>query len=389
MKANLLGGRVSVSVQPFFLLMVVLFGASLGRNSPGEIALWTAVVAFSVLVHESGHAAVCLAFGSGADVTLHGFGGSTRPRDPSSFGTWKAAALDLAGCAAGAALAAASFGALHAAGAGMLALPRPLFDAAAALVQVNVWFSLFNLLPVAPLDGGKLVQGLLGAGFGVAGRRAGHALGFALGGAAALWFFSRDALYGAFLCGALALGEARALREALSMTAADADPGVRAELGRAAELWSSGRRDDAAAALAALRARTGAGLTHAAATLQLAYYLSLLERDEESLALFKTAPESGMSPAAKRAYADVARRRGDYALALRLGRTNFHDAPGPRTAAAAAVAAAGLGDARETVAWLRTALRKGLARAELDSPEFDGVRSSAEFREFVADLDAP
>jgi Zn-dependent protease len=386
--ARLLGGKVKLSVQPFFWLMAALLGASLGRGSAAEIVLWTVVVAFSVLFHESGHAAVCLAFGSGADIVLQGFGGTTRPRDPSSFGTWKIAALDLAGCAAGGALAAAAAGVLYAENAGKLSLPPLALAAAAALVQVNIWFSLFNLLPVAPMDGGRFVQGLLSARFGVGGRRAGHAVGLVFAGAAALWFYSRGATYGAFLCGVFAVGEGRSFRRALSMTEADGDPSVRAELERASELWSRGRREDAAAALAALRERTGAGVTHAAATLQLAFYLSLLDRDEESLALFKAVSESDMSPAAKRAYADVARRRGDYALALRLGRTNFHDAPGPQTALAAAVAAAGLDDSRETVSWLRTALRKGLAKSELRAPAFDGVRASKEFQEFVSDLDA-
>jgi Zn-dependent protease len=332
-----------------------------------------------------GHAAACLAFGSGADVVLHGFGGATRPRDPSSFGTWRTAALDLAGCAAGGALAAASLGVLRAGGP---SLPPPVVAAAAALFEVNVWLSLFNLLPVGPMDGGRLVQGLLSARFAIAGERAARALGLACGAAAAWWLFSRGAGYGAFVCAALALGEGRQLRRALSMTAADADPAARAELRRASELWGAGRREDAAAALAALRARAGAGLTHEAATLQLAFYLAALGRDEESYALFKSLSESGLFPAAKRAYADVARRRGDYALALRLGRTNFHDAPGPQTAAAAAAAAAGLGDARETVSWLRAALRFGLARSELRSPAFDRVRDSEEFREFLADLGA-
>ena len=93
-----------------------------------------------------------------------------------------------------------------------------------------------------------------------------------------------------------------------------------------------------------------------------------------------------MSPEVKRAYADAAYRRGDFAPALRLGRTNFHNEPGPQTAAAAALAAAGLGDARETVSWLRTAVRLGLDRSELRAKEFDAVRESEEFREFVAGL---
>ncbi|MDD5302912.1 MAG: hypothetical protein PHS14_07345 [Elusimicrobia bacterium] len=385
---RLMGGKVTVRAEPFFWLMAGLFGMSLGRGSTREIVLWTAVVAFSVLVHEFGHAAVCLAFGSGADIVLSGFGGSTRPRDASSFGTWRTAALDLAGCAAGAALAAAAFGVLYAGGAWKAAVPPLALAIAAALVQVNVWFSLFNLLPVMPMDGGRLVSGLLSARWGVNGRRAGHALGLALGAAAALWFYWGGATYGAFLCGAMAVGEGRSLRRSLSMTAADSDETVTSELPRAVELWARGRREEAVAALSALRERTGAGLTYASATLQLAFYLYMMDRVEESYALFKAVSESDMSPAAKRAYADAALRRGDHALALRLGRTNFHDAPGPQTAAAAALAAAGLGDAQETVSWLRTALRLGLARTELRAKEFDAVRGSEEFRDFVAGLRA-
>jgi len=383
---KLFGGKITVSAEPFFWLMTALFGMSLGRGSPREIVLWSAVIGFSVLAHELGHAAVCLACGSGADVTLHGFGGSTRPRDLTVFGTWRTAALDLAGCIAGFALAAVAVGVLYA---GAVFKPRispQTLEVARALVAVNVWFSLFNLLPVSPMDGGKLVSGLLSARWGVSGRRAAHGLGLALGAIAAVWFYRGGAMYGAFICGAMAAGEGRALKRSLSMTAADSDETLTAELPRAAKLFETGRHEEAAAALAALREKTGAGLTHQAATLQLAFYLYLMERAEEAYAMFKLAPEGDMSSAAKRAYADAALQARDFTTALRLGRTNFHDAPGPQTAAAAALAAAGLADARETVTWLRTAMRLGLDRSELQAKEFDAVRRTEEFRDFVAGL---
>ncbi|PIR14943.1 MAG: hypothetical protein COV48_17100, partial [Elusimicrobia bacterium CG11_big_fil_rev_8_21_14_0_20_64_6] len=266
------------------------------------------------------------------------------------------------------------------------AIPPLALAAAAALVQVNIWFSIFNLLPIMPMDGGRLVSGLLRARWGISGQRVAHGLGLALGAGAALWFYWGGGNYGAFICGAMALGEGRALKRSLSMTAIDSDESVTAELPRAVELWSSGRREEAVAVLTVLRERTRAGLTYASATLQLAFFLYLLDRVEESYALFKLVPESDMSPAARVAYADAARRRGDFELALRLGRTNFHDAPGAQAAAATALAAAGLGDARETVAWLRTAVRLGLAKSELRAKEFDAVRATDEFREFVAGL---
>lgn len=381
-----MGGKVTVTAEPFFWLMTGLFGMSLGRGSPRESVLWAAVIGFSVLAHELGHAAVCLAWGKGADIVLHGFGGATRPRDLSRFGTWRTAALDLAGCAAGFAIAAAATGVLYAGAVNKGSLPPGALKVASALVAVNVWFSLFNLLPVSPMDGGKLVSGLLSARWGVKGRRAAHGLGMALGAGAALYFYRGGAMYGAFLCGAMAAGEGRALKRSLSMTAADSDETLTGELPRAVELWDKGRHEEAAAVLVALREKAKAGLTYDAATLHLAFFLYLMERFEESYALFKEAPEGDMSAPIKRAYADAALRGKDFALALRLGRTNFHDAPGPETATAAALAAAGLGDARETVTWLKTAVRLGLDRSELRAREFDAVRGSTEFRELVAGL---
>jgi thioredoxin-like negative regulator of GroEL len=184
----------------------------------------------------------------------------------------------------------------------------------------------------------------------------------------------------------MAAGEAGALKRSLSMTPADSDPAVTAELPRALGLWETGRREEAIKALAALREKAKAGLTYEAATLQLAFFLYLTGRVEESYPLFKAVGESDMPPAAKAAYAEAARRHGDFETALRLGRANFHEAPGADTALEAALAAAGLGDARETAAWLKTAVRHGLDRAELRDKAFDGVRGSEEFREFLDGL---
>lgn len=380
---KLLGGRITVHTEPFFWLMAGLFGFSLGRGSPRESVFWAAVVAFSVLAHELGHAAVCLMWGKGADISLNGFGGATRPRDASRFGTWRTALLDLAGCAAGFAIAALSLGVLYYGAVNKGSVPPEALKVATALATVNVWFSIFNLLPVSPMDGGKLVSGLLSARWGVNGKRAAHGLGLALGGAAALYFYRGGAMYGTFLCGAMAAGEARALKRSLSMTAADSDETLTAEIPRAVELWDKGRHEEAVAVVAALREKTKAGLTYGAATLHLAYFQYLMERYPEAYACFKEAPEGDMSAPLKRAYADAALRQKDFSTALRLGRTNFHDQTGPDTAYAAARAAAGLGDARETATWLKTALRLGLDRNALRAREFDAVRGAEEFQDLL------
>lgn len=380
---KLLGGKITVSAEPFFWLMAGLLGMSLGKGSPKDIFLWAAVVAFSILWHELGHAAVCLAWGNGADITLHGFGGSTSPRDLKAFGTWRTAALNLAGCAAGTALGLAAFGVLLAARVGKFALPSVASEVLRGLFEINIWFSIFNLLPIAPMDGGKLVSGLLSARWGVNGTRAAHAFGLALGGTAALYLLTRRSLYGALLTGAMAAGEARALKRSLSMTAADADETLQAELPRAAELWDKARREEAVEVLMALREKTGSGLIYAEATLQLAFWLYIMRRNAQAHAMFKVLPESDLPAPARFAYAAAALAEKDFEVALRLGRTNFHDEPGPQTAVAAALAAAGLSDSRETIQWLKTAIRLGLAPEELRAKEFDGVRRSEEFKELV------
>lgn len=383
---KLLSGRITVTTEPFFWLMAGLLGMSFGKGSPADIVMWAAVVAFSVLVHELGHAGVCLLWGSGADVVLHGFGGATRPRDLREFGTWRTAALNLAGCVAGGTLAAAALGVLVGLSVAKVVVPPVAKEVLVGLVEINIWFSIFNLLPIMPMDGGKFVSGLLTARWGVNGTRAAHGFGLVLGGAAALYFLKRGAFFGALLTGAMAAGEARALQRSLSMTAADADETLQAELPRALELWEKDRKDEAVEVLKALREKTGAGLIYGEATLQLAFWLYILGRNAESHSIFKTLPEGDLPAPARIAYADAALTVKDYAVALRLGRTNFHDEPGPQTAASVAWAAAGLGDARETVQWLKTAVRLGLAKEELRAKEFDAVRQSDEFRELVVDL---
>ncbi len=43
------------------------------------------------------------------------------------------------------------------------ALPQPLILFFAIAAQINIWLGLFNLIPLAPLDGSKVLQGILGA----------------------------------------------------------------------------------------------------------------------------------------------------------------------------------------------------------------------------------
>ena len=157
-------GSIPVRVQGWFLIMAVLLGST--DPNPVRIAIWVAVVAVSVMIHELGHALVGRAFGLLPRIELHGMGGTTSfERPPSStgepprpLGTLRHVAISLAGPFAGFLFAALVFAA-EVAG---LRLTHPLAAHTVGLLfAVNVGWGVFNLVPMLPLDGGNVLRHVL------------------------------------------------------------------------------------------------------------------------------------------------------------------------------------------------------------------------------------
>lgn len=150
------GFPVQIHASALVLLLLLVLGGD-GRSSGIVSGVWlTAVVLLSVLVHELGHAFVARRFGLGpVSIVLHGFGGLARfSRRPTHS---QGVIVGLAGPVAGLLL-------------GFLALAvLRLLDWRSVvaleildrLVAVNVFWSLFNLLPMFPLDGGQVLWHLL------------------------------------------------------------------------------------------------------------------------------------------------------------------------------------------------------------------------------------
>jgi len=140
-------GPFPVSVEPwFFFVPLIAFRASLWTA-----LAWTAVVFASILVHELGHALAARLFGAGAAIRLYGLGGLTYH---SGLPTARRRILvTLAGPGAGFLLGLLALGPY-------LLLP-PSF-AVRALLLTNVFWGAVNLLPVPPLDGGHVLEELLG-----------------------------------------------------------------------------------------------------------------------------------------------------------------------------------------------------------------------------------
>ena len=200
-KAHFKVAGIPVRVEPVFWVVTVFIAFNLAEVP--LIVTWVGVVFVSVLVHELGHAVVLKVFGQPSSIVLHGFGGVTLSNR--RLDRVRSIAVSLAGPVAAL---------------GLLGLPAyflresdlgqelwfdyrggfGLWPVVVFSVWVNVWWSVANLLPIRPLDGGNVMTDLIGI------ERA-RLLSVFTGGAAAVWayFFAAEAFrYGAFFAGFLA-----------------------------------------------------------------------------------------------------------------------------------------------------------------------------------------
>jgi Zn-dependent protease len=148
-----------VRVEPFFWLIAVLLGPFRSLQGPGGLTMlvsWVAVFFVSILLHELGHALFMRKYGAwNVDIVLHGMGGYAAP-EGRGFRRNEDFIITAAGPAVNFLLAGLAYFL-------MLTLPKGE-GANSALVEfvlpflwrMNLVWGFFNLLPILPLDGGRL-----------------------------------------------------------------------------------------------------------------------------------------------------------------------------------------------------------------------------------------
>jgi stage IV sporulation protein FB len=151
---------IPVEVQPFFWITLVILGGASGADSASaifEIVLFVLAGFISILVHELGHALTARRYGANVGIVLQAFGGyaaysGVRMSRKQSF------LITAAGPAIQIALGAAVLGLL-------LALPEMNNHGEYflhILAFISFAWAIINLLPVLPLDGGQMLNALLG-----------------------------------------------------------------------------------------------------------------------------------------------------------------------------------------------------------------------------------
>lgn len=157
-------GSIPVHVHAFFFLTALLFGSHFAEGSSQQgavIGAWTFIMFVSVLLHELGHALMGRVFGLSPAIALHGMGGTTSWVDStrkSKLGHGARIAISFAGPAVGI-LAGLLIWAITR-NTEFTPLQRDLREAA---LWINIGWSVLNLIPILPLDGGQIMASVVGA----------------------------------------------------------------------------------------------------------------------------------------------------------------------------------------------------------------------------------
>jgi Zn-dependent protease len=226
---------IPVRVEPFFVVIAVLFGLDL--RELWLIIAWVVIVFVSVLVHELGHGVAFRIFGQRSSIVLHGFGGVTIPSGkPTAWTKRRSIIVSLAGSLTALLLIGLPAYALQESNWGQIKRAEwfirtdngpQVWPILHLVVFAAIYWSLANLLPIRPLDGGHVAEEL----FGLHNARWISIFAAGLG---ALYAFTNDNSYAGFF--ALMLGffnysEIRAERAGSAVTSAfdvdapDAPPG--------------------------------------------------------------------------------------------------------------------------------------------------------------------
>jgi stage IV sporulation protein FB len=201
---NLFGFPVAVH-WTFWLVAALLGAGFVGDSAQTKFVflVWLGVVFVSIMVHELGHAFVMRQQGDrSVHIVLHSMGGYAQ-------GTvWHSRREQILVSAAGP-VAQMALGTLAWALLKWELVPQAFYPIVALnlLVWVSFVWALFNLLPIIPMDGGRIMESILGG----KSSRLPLQISMVCAGVIALWQLSDGRLFNALIIGYMAVENYRAL----------------------------------------------------------------------------------------------------------------------------------------------------------------------------------
>ena len=375
-------GKIPIRINPFFLVLIIFIGWVNSGSIPGTL-IWMAVVFLSVLVHEFGHALTAVSFGQEAQIELMALGGITQRRGL-PLKHWQDFLIVLNGPLAGLSLAFLAF---------LLREPlrgQPIVSFAYAVevaFVVNLFWTVINLLPIQPLDGGHLLRIFLEGIFGFSGVKIAYFLSFVLSAIVCLAFISQGLILMGSLFFMFTFEGYRTWASLLAIKEQDQNVSLQGSFKKAEGEMRAGNLEGAYRQFQQIREEAQDGLLFVAATESMAQILSRSGKQQEVYELLHPY-QKRLSPEGTGLLHQSAYYSGNWEEAILLGNRLFQHHPGYDVALINALCHAALGQAQPAVGWLRSAIKEGLPNLAgvLKKREFDPIRASQPFQILIEEL---
>lgn len=370
--------KIPISISPAFWLVAALIGYLSSFSFLGTL-VWVVVIFVSVFVHEMGHALTAKAFGLKPRIAFVAMGGLTYHHGQ-SLPFWKQFLIVLNGPLFGLGLFFLASFILD-----FSSLQEGLLRSTILLFRgVNLFWTLVNLLPILPLDGGHLLRIVLEGAFGPKGVRYAFLASAILSVAGSLFFF----VYGSILIGALfflfAFQSFETWRQMRYFSKEDQSERYKRDFIRAEELFRQGDKQNALAAFYELQKQAGHGIIHLLST----QYIAFLEKERGC----KQEAYAALLPIQKELHDEalcllheLAFEMKNYRLVVDLSGRVFQILPTVEVALRCCYAHAHLGEGMQSIRWLETAVEGGLKNLPdvLLADSFDPIRKDPIFIRWV------
>lgn len=369
-------GHIPIFIHPLFWLLAGFIGW-INAPSISGIIIWMGIIFVSVLIHEYGHALTSVFFKQKAKIQLVALGGITSYEGP-KLKFWQQFIIVFNG---------PLFGFFLFLGAAFLLKFSwsPIVTTILEITKLaNLFWTVVNLLPVQPLDGGQLLRIVLEGTFGIRGFKA----SLLIGAIVAVLFSFAFFMIQAFLAGALfflfAFQSFDLWRKSQIATGSDRDEETRNLLIKGERALQEGKKQEAKALFSQVCEKTKTGVLGSTAAQYLAILLNAEGKSDAAYDLL-TPWQDHLGDDTKCLLHKLGAEHQDHVLVAKLSKECYQVAPTKEMALKNARAFAHLKEARKAGGWLQAAWSYGGLSLEtvLLEPCFSALQGIPAFDGFV------
>lgn len=205
---------IPITIQPLFFVVALWIGYLITENVAAMVIVG-GIIFISILFHEFGHALTGIVFKQTPRITLQAFGGVTERRGP-PLKKWQEFLIVLNGPLAGLLLSFIFFQLNR-------IYPSPFLNIG---FQINLVWTIFNLIPVLPMDGGHLLRITMEKLFGFKGLKATMLISLVLAGSLTLLAFVTGEFFVGIILALFAFESWRGYSHLKTMSESDTDSDI-------------------------------------------------------------------------------------------------------------------------------------------------------------------